>query len=149
SGESDTSASATPSESPSPSPEPTASESATSAAPTCAEQIVADLSPAEQAGQLLWVGLDAGASRSSLDDLITDRHLGGVVLLGGWHEGQASIEPTTSHLAGLASESATGGLGLFIAADQEGGSVQQLQGAGFDEMPSAIDQGGLPDAELT
>lgn len=108
-----------------------------------------DLSPAEQAGQLLWVGLDAGASRSSLDDLITDRHLGGVVLLGGWHEGQASIEPTTSHLAGLASESATGGLGLFIAADQEGGAVQQLQGAGFDEMPSAIDQGGLPDAELT
>lgn len=110
---------------------------------------MADLSPAEQAGQLLWVGLDAGDDRSRLDDLITDRHLGGVVLLGGWHDGQASIEPTTSHLAGLASESATGGLGLFIAADQEGGAVQQLQGAGFDEMPSAIDQGGLPDAELT
>lgn len=95
------------------------------------------------------MGLDAGAGRGSLDDLVVERHLGGVVLLGGWHSGRASVAETTSHLAGLASEGATGGLGLFIAADQEGGAVQQLQGAGFDDMPSAINQGGLSDARLT
>ncbi len=140
--------SATPSESASPSGSATPTGEP-STAPSCAEQIVADLSPAERAGQLLWVGLDAGASRGSLDDLITGRHLGGVVLLGGWHSGRESVAATTSHLAGLASAEATGGLGLFIAADQEGGAVQQLQGPGFEDMPSAINQGGLSDAQLT
>lgn len=95
------------------------------------------------------VGLDVNAGRTSLDTLVTQRHLGGVVLLGGWYGGVAAVRSTTSHLAGLASERATGGLGLFIAADQEGGAVQQLRGSGFDRMPSALSQGNLSDAALT
>ena len=74
------------------------------------------------------VGLDVNASRSSLDTLATGQHLGGVILLGGWFNGAAAVRSTTTHLAGLASGSATGGLGLMLAADQEGGAVQQLRG---------------------
>ena len=94
------------------------------------------------------VGLDVNAGSASLDTMVAEQHLSGVVLLGGWHSGVSSIRETTQHLSGLASADSTAGLGLFIAADQEGGAVQQLQGDGFDPMPSALDQGGLSDATL-
>lgn len=111
--------------------------------------IVDRLTPAERAGQLLMVGLDVKAGRNSLDSLVTGRHLGGVVLLGGWYDGSASVRSTTNHLASLGSARTTGGLGLLLAADQEGGNVQQLRGAGFTRIPSALDQGSLSPRDLT
>jgi beta-N-acetylhexosaminidase len=95
----------------------------------------------ERAGQLLMVGLDNAASRTSLDALVARRHLGGVILLGGWDRGVEGVRATTRHLAGLASARNTSGLGLLLAADQEGGAVQQLRGEGFSRMPSARVQG--------
>jgi beta-N-acetylhexosaminidase len=94
------------------------------------------------------VGLDDGAARTSLDRLVARRHLGGVILLGGWSEGTTGVRATTRHLEGLASPKATAGLGLLIAADQEGGAVQQLKGAGFSTMPSARVQGRGTAADL-
>jgi beta-N-acetylhexosaminidase len=94
------------------------------------------------------VGLDDGASRTSLDTLVTRRHLGGVILLGGWSEGTAGVRTTTRHLAALASPNATDGLGLLLAADQEGGAVQQLKGPGFSTMPAARVQGRGTTADL-
>lgn len=95
------------------------------------------------------VGLDTASSRTSLDALVAKRHLGGVILLGGWFDGAAGVRSTTSHLAGLASPASTGGLGLLLAADQEGGAVQQLRGAGFTRMPSARSQNSLSTSALT
>ncbi|GAA5022339.1 glycoside hydrolase family 3 N-terminal domain-containing protein [Terrabacter aeriphilus] len=95
----------------------------------------------ERAGQLLMVGLDAGASRTSLDALVARRHLGGVILLGGWGDGVDRVRATTRHLASLASAKDTAGLGMLLAVDQEGGAVQQLRGDGFSRMPSATAQG--------
>ncbi|GAB2746683.1 glycoside hydrolase family 3 N-terminal domain-containing protein [Terrabacter koreensis] len=103
----------------------------------------------ERAGQLLMVGLDTGARRTSLDALVAKRHLGGVVLLGGWFNGADRVRATTRHLASLASDRATAGLGLFLAADQEGGQVQQLRGDGFTRMPSARVQNQGSPGELT
>ncbi|WP_245963555.1 glycoside hydrolase family 3 N-terminal domain-containing protein [Terracoccus luteus] len=120
----------------------------TTASTSCAERVVDGLSATQQAGQLLMVGLDSGASRTSLDALVQQRHLGGVILLGGWTSGAARVEATTSHLESLAGES-TGGLGLLLAADQEGGQVQQLRGSGFDRMPSALTQGTWSADRLT
>jgi beta-N-acetylhexosaminidase len=141
---------------PTPTATSTASASATTApgattpAPTssCASKLVDDMDADERAGQLLMVGLDDGAPRTSLDRLVARRHLGGVILLGGWGEGTAAVSTTTSHLEGLASAEATAGLGLLIAADQEGGAVQQLKGDGFSTIPSARVQGRGSTAEL-
>ena len=41
-----------------------------------------------------------------------------------------------------------GGVRMFIAANQEGGQVQQLTGPGFSVMPSALTQGTWPTATL-
>ena len=41
-----------------------------------------------------------------------------------------------------------GGVRMFIAANQEGGQVQQLTGPGFSVMPSALTQGTWPTAML-
>jgi beta-N-acetylhexosaminidase len=40
--------------------------------------------------------------------------------------------------------SGTGGVRLFIAANQEGGEIQQLSGPGFATMPSEVQQGTWP-----
>src|SRR6478735_3534284 len=50
------------------------------------------------------------------DALVPGRHLGGVILLGGWTGGSDSVRTTTRHLAGLASKADTAGLGLLLAA---------------------------------
>lgn len=94
------------------------------------------------------VGLDANAGRTSLDRLVAGRHLGGVILLGGWYDGAASVRTTTRHLAALAGR-ATGDLGLLLAADQEGGAVQQLRGRGFTRFPSAREQGATSARQVT
>jgi beta-N-acetylhexosaminidase len=44
--------------------------------------------------------------------------------------------------------SGTGGVKFFIAANQEGGQIQQLTGPGFVTMPSALEQGGWPPSTL-
>ncbi|TQM64103.1 beta-N-acetylhexosaminidase [Humibacillus xanthopallidus] len=129
-------------------PTPSATTTTPATPASCAARIVEGLDPAEQAGQLLMVGLDDGASRTSLDRLVARRHLGGVILLGGWAEGTTGVRSTTRHLEGLASPKATAGLGLLIAADQEGGAVQQLKGTGFSTIPSARVQGRGSAADL-
>ena len=116
---------------------PAATTSTPSTPSSCAPAIVAGMDDDERAGQLLMVGLDNGASRTSLDALVARRHIGGVILLGGWDGGTERVRATTRHLAALASKEDTAGLGLLVAADQEGGAVQQLRGDGFSRMPSA------------
>ncbi len=126
-------------------PSPTTSAEATPTTTTdprasCVATTVADLTADERAGQLLMVGLDVNAGTSSLDRLVTTRRLGGVILLGGWYDGAADVRRTTNHLAALAGPDTTAGLGLLLAADQEGGAVQQLRGSGFTRFPSAREQ---------
>lgn len=118
-----------------------ATPSGWSAEPTCNE-VAASLGPAEQAGQLVMVGvtgsLDA-AERKAIDDAA----LGSVILMGSSTEGVAGTRTRTDALVTLG-----GSTGILVAVDQEGGQVQRLKGPGFDTIPSAAEQARLPLAEL-
>jgi len=86
------------------------------------------------------VGIQPGQAPGGLDSTMRDQHVGGVIYLGGWN-GSGVVTQTSSYLQGQATGSASGGVRLFVAADQEGGQVQQLKGSGFTTMPSALSQG--------
>ena len=79
---------------------------------------------------------------SALDGLLRDQHVGGVALLGTWN-GAASVSAAVQHWQ-TGARDADAGIGALVAADQEGGQVQHLQGAGFTSTPSALDQGRSP-----
>lgn len=106
------------------------------------------MTPAQRAGQLVWPALDASAGASGLDGTITAHALGGVFYLGGW-SGSATVAAASRHVQGLAGRVDGHRVGLFVAADQEGGAVQQLQGAGFSRIPSALTQGTMSRSALT
>ncbi|RNI22316.1 glycoside hydrolase family 3 protein [Flexivirga caeni] len=95
------------------------------------------------------IGLDGASSMNADDTLIATQHVGNVIYLGGWAEGAASIRTTSDHLQSQASSTATGGVGLLLAADQEGGAVQQLRGPGFSTLVTALQQGSMSAAART
>lgn len=115
---------------------------------TCVSSTYETLSEDQRLGQLIMIGFDTNAPLESLDDEIEDGHVGNVIYLGGW-EGFEKVRSTSEHLQGLVSEESTGGIGLIIAADQEGGIVHQLRGEGFTRPPRALDQAQQSPAELT
>lgn len=107
------------------------SSTTTTAAASCGQRLAAKMTPAQRSGQLLMVGLQPTGSSSRLAAQVKSQHLGGVIYLGGWSGGTASMARISARLQKGANGS------LLIAADQEGGQVQQLKGAGFTRMPSA------------
>lgn len=134
---------------------PTTESTPTTAEPTteapeqsCVSTAYDALSEDQRLGQLLMIGFDTNAPLESLDDEVTDSHVGNVIYLGGW-EGFEKVRSTSEHLEGLVSEGSTGGVGLIIAADQEGGIVHQLRGEGFTRPPRALDQAQQSPADLT
>lgn len=92
------------------------------------------------------IGLDGSSAATADDAHIAGQHVGNIIYLGGW-SGTSRISSTSKHLQSQASSSATGGVPLLIAADQEGGSVQQLRGAGFPRLVSALQQGQMSKAQ--
>ncbi|MEO7260819.1 MAG: GH25 family lysozyme [Jatrophihabitantaceae bacterium] len=60
----------------------------------------------------------------------------------------AAIASVSASLQSKADLAATAGVPLYIAADQEGGQVQVLSGAGFSSIPRALTQGGYSVASL-
>ena len=131
--------------------EPTASSSpspsVTPSAASCVDTAYAALSPEQRAGQLVMVALQAGSSSASLKPTIEGSHVGNMLYLGGWTSGKADVTATSGLLQQMATPDATGGIGLLVAADQEGGVVQQLKGD-FTGIPSALTQGTWDPAHL-
>lgn len=116
-----------------------------SAAHSCAAGLADGLSARRKAGQLLMVALTPDAGLGVVTQQVAGGSVGGVIYLGGWSAGQATIAATSRQLQ----DAAEGEVGLFVAADQEGGQIQQLTGPGFATIPSATQQGTLAPAALT
>jgi len=111
-------------------------------APTPAA-VLAHMSEAQRVGQLIMVGAALGGVSSSTRRAISTHHVGSVILTGRSKAGVAAVHRLTAGLQKLTTASATGGVGLFTATDQEGGFVQALSGPGFSTIPTALRQGRL------
>ncbi|GAA5026746.1 hypothetical protein GCM10023258_20810 [Terrabacter aeriphilus] len=107
------------------------------------------LTTAQRIGQLFMVGGPATGLGATTESMITRYHVGNVVLTGRATTGAAPVRVVTSRAGTLATSAATGDVPLLVAADQEGGSVQVLQGTGFSRMPTALTQGTWSDATLS
>lgn len=94
------------------------------------------------------VGLQPSEAPNGLDRTITTSHLGGAIFLGGW-TGAPTVRATAEHLQAATGPQGTGNVRLLVAADQEGGQVQQLKGAGFTDLPSALTLGSGPASRVT
>jgi beta-N-acetylhexosaminidase len=101
--------------------------------------VLGGLSLAEQVGQLFLVGVDGDIVGHELAAAEQAYHFGSL-LLNKSSAGTAQLAVQTAAMQKLAF--ATGGVRFFVAANQEGGQIQQLTGPGFATMPSALVQGG-------
>jgi beta-glucosidase-like glycosyl hydrolase len=115
---------------------------------TYASSVLASMSLAQRVGQLFMVGTPAASVSSQTVTDIQTYHAGSVILTGRSSAGVAATASVSASLQSKANIAATAGVPLFIAADQEGGQVQGLSGAGFSSIPSALTQGGYSVATL-
>ena len=128
---------------------PAASPPATAGTPqSCADRVLTRMSLAQRVGQLFVVGLAGSVLDSATAQAIRAYHFGSVSFIATDSAGVAGVASVTRAVQSLSSAQATGGTRFFVAANQEGGEVQALQGPGFSTMPSAVAQGMLPPAEL-
>jgi beta-N-acetylhexosaminidase len=105
----------------------------------------------QRLGQLFLVGVpvaDRTKALATAQQLVTTDHVGGIFLAGRSKAGVYTIRSLTRSFQALATKSATGGVRLVVATDQEGGQVQVLQGSGFGAIPSALIQGQLANTTL-
>ncbi|HWC22812.1 MAG TPA: glycoside hydrolase family 3 N-terminal domain-containing protein [Flexivirga sp.] len=113
----------------------------------CVTKKYGELSQSQRVGQLLMVGMDKD-DQSYVHTLMKYDHVGNIVYLGGW-TGNSTVGRTSDANQGLTSGAWTGNVPLLIAADQEGGYVQQLKGTGFTTLPTALTQGSWSSSHQT
>jgi beta-N-acetylhexosaminidase len=116
--------------------------------PTCAAQTLAALTEAQRIGQLLNIGLAKDQLDATEREAVAKYHFGSMWFTAKSSAGVAAIRAIADAVQVQATPAATGGVGFFVAANQEGGLIQALSGAGFDTIPSALDQGALTPAVL-
>jgi beta-N-acetylhexosaminidase len=124
----------------SPSPaQPADAPTTGSPAAACVAQALGNLTLAQRVGQLFVVGVDGNIAGPQLTAAERAYHFGSL-LLNKTGVGTAALAAQTAVMQGLA-PSGTNGIRFFIAANQEGGQIQQLSGPGFETMPSELVQG--------
>ena len=131
----------TPSAITTPSPTPTATVE-------CATRVLAGMTEEQRIGQLFLLGLANDQLGAAEMNAIRSYHLGSVWFVEQSTAGVAAIRAVADAVQSLATAETTAGVGFFIAANQEGGTIQSLSGPGFSTIPSALDQGAIDPATL-
>ncbi len=126
---------------------PTQTASASSAA-SCVDRVLAGMTPAQRIGQLFLLGLAGDRLGPAEIGAIRGQHVGSVWFTATTSIGAAGVRAVADAVQALADTGSTADVGFFVAANQEGGLVQALRGAGFSTIPSALVQGKLPLATL-
>ena len=114
---------------------------ASPASPSCPAAVYRRMTEAQRVGQLFLVGLATDQLDPVTAATIRSDHFGSVLFGTTSYAGLTGTRAVTNAVQSLASAQVTAGVRFFVAANQEGGQVQQLQGAGFAAIPSALDQG--------
>lgn len=120
-----------------PEPEPTPGEPDLS--------LVAGWSLEEKVGQIVMVGLPVAGPFQPTFTMLRTKQIGGVFLHGRTQAGRRPVRNLVNAAVDAAAQEREP---LFVATDQEGGAVQVLRGAGFSDIPSALDQAELDPADL-
>ena len=91
----------------------------------------------QKVGQVMVIGFDGSAYDPGVRAMIEKNQVGGVIFFARNVESPAQVARLTNEMQ--ASARAGGGIGLFVAVDQEGGRVARLTTSkGFTEFPGAM-----------
>jgi beta-N-acetylhexosaminidase len=106
------------------------------------DRALATLDQDAQLAQLFVVGVHLDELPTA-DPLVRDSQVGGIFLCGRSFAPAAELAGPTDRW-----KSVVTGPAPWLAADQEGGNVQTLEGSGFASLPSAREQGQMPPDQL-
>lgn len=119
-----------------PAPKPQAAVPVTPATPDV-EALLARMTLEQKVGQLMVIGFDGASYDAAAREMIEKYQVGGIIFFAPNVESPAQVARVTNEMQ--ASARAAGGVGLFIAIDQEGGRVARLTTKkGFTEFPGAM-----------
>jgi beta-N-acetylhexosaminidase len=99
------------------------------------------MTEAQRVGQLFLVGLAQDYVGPVTTAALKRYHFGSLLFAEDTSEGVSAAAAATAYMQSLATPAITGGVRFLIAANQEGGEVQNLKGPGFATMPTALTQG--------
>ncbi|MCW2638765.1 MAG: putative Beta-N-acetylhexosaminidase, partial [Dactylosporangium sp.] len=111
----------------------------------CVVSTLSRLTLEDKVGQLLMIGTPI-ADPTSLVAAVRRYRLGGVFLAGRSSQPAATLRQNIQAIQQVATAST--GIPVQVALDQEGGLVQTLSGNDFPPFPSAVQQGGWDTATL-
>ena len=130
-------------------PSPTAATGpAPSATATATDGALAGWSLEEKVGQLMMVGVDATTPTQSSAQAVETHHVGNIFIAGRTTAGSQATQKVISSFTSKAGPGTTHSTPMLVATDQEGGEVQILSGAGFSDIPSAMEQSAQPREQL-
>ena len=89
--------------------------------PPLEERILSQMTVEEKIGQLLLFGFSGTSLNADIQNLIETKYIGGVLLLGKNIQNMQQLKKLNNDLQSISQ------LPLFIAVDQEGGSVARIQ----------------------
>jgi beta-N-acetylhexosaminidase len=95
----------------------------------------------QRIGQLFLLGLANDKLGPAEIAAIRDEHVGSVWFTAQTSIGVAGVRTVADAVQALADAASTADVGFFVAANQEGGLIQALQGPGFSTIPAATVQG--------
>jgi beta-N-acetylhexosaminidase len=104
---------------------------------------------AQRIGQLFSLGLANNRLGTAELSAIQNQHVGSVWFTAVTWVGASGVRAVADAVQAQATSAATAGVRFFVAANQEGGQIQALNGPGFSTIPSAVAQGGRSITSLT
>ncbi|HEY0493984.1 MAG TPA: glycoside hydrolase family 3 N-terminal domain-containing protein [Candidatus Dormibacteraeota bacterium] len=102
----------------------------------------------QRIGQLFSLGLGGDRLGATEINMIRADHIGSFWFVDRSYAGVNGIRAVANAVQALASGPSTANVRFFIAANQEGGVIQAMQGPGFNAMPSALTQGSWASSVL-